>query len=104
MIAKVDVVGRSDEEIMSTFKTNPSALSLEELLYAGGKLTNDLAPNRLSMKRPLNFSRIASGLIITLDVFICGKTNLTWLRKNSKLPRHSKKQIKPNPTLGMLHF
>ncbi|NLI23950.1 MAG: hypothetical protein GX419_04505 [Bacteroidales bacterium] len=43
MIAKVDVVGRSDEEIMSTFQSNPSALSLEELLYAGGKLTNDLA-------------------------------------------------------------
>jgi len=42
MIAKVDIVGHSDEQIMSLFETNPDSLTLEELLYAGGKLTNDL--------------------------------------------------------------
>ena len=37
----VDSLGRSDEEINQTFDTNPSALSVEELLY-GATLTKDL--------------------------------------------------------------
>jgi tetratricopeptide (TPR) repeat protein len=36
--AKVDLVGHSDEEILSLFESNPDSLNLEELLYAGGKL------------------------------------------------------------------
>jgi len=37
----VDKVGRSDEQILAQFKTDASALSLEELLYAG-KLSTDM--------------------------------------------------------------
>lgn len=37
----VDSIGRSDEEINATFNSNPTALSVEELLY-GATLTKDL--------------------------------------------------------------
>ncbi len=37
----VDSIGRSDDEINATFDSNPSALSIEELLY-GATLTKDL--------------------------------------------------------------
>lgn len=37
----VDKVGRSDEQILAQFKSDPSTLSLEELLYAGA-LTQDM--------------------------------------------------------------
>ena len=37
----VDSIGRSDDEINATFDSNPSALSIEELLY-GSTLTKDL--------------------------------------------------------------
>ncbi len=40
LTASVDVIGKSDEEINKLFDTNPSALSVEELLYAA-TLTDD---------------------------------------------------------------
>lgn len=40
--ASIDVIGKSDEEIMNIFASNPSALSVDEILYAG-TLTNDNA-------------------------------------------------------------
>jgi tetratricopeptide (TPR) repeat protein len=40
-VVNVDVVGRSDDEILSLMKSDPKALSLEELLYAA-TLTNDM--------------------------------------------------------------
>ena len=40
--ASIDVVGRSDEEIMALATSNPKQLSLEEILYAG-TLTDDNA-------------------------------------------------------------
>lgn len=41
MIVSVDKIGRSDEEILALAKSDPKALSLEELLYAG-TLTDNL--------------------------------------------------------------
>lgn len=40
LIVNVDVIGFSDEEIMSYIETNPDTLGLEEMLYAA-KLTDD---------------------------------------------------------------
>ena len=40
--ASIDVIGRSDEEIMALATSDPKQLSVEELLYAG-TLTDDLA-------------------------------------------------------------
>ncbi len=34
IIANIEIVGKSDEEIMTTWKNNPKELSVEELLYA----------------------------------------------------------------------
>jgi tetratricopeptide (TPR) repeat protein len=41
MTVSVDKVGRSDEQILAQFKTDATALSLEELLYAGA-ITKDV--------------------------------------------------------------
>jgi len=41
MSVNVDLIGRSDEEIMAQYKTDPKALSLEELIRAGN-LTADM--------------------------------------------------------------
>lgn len=38
--AKIKIIGKSDEEIMNAYNTNPESLSVEELLYAG-TLTDD---------------------------------------------------------------
>ncbi len=40
IIANIEIVGKSDEEIMTTWKNNPKELSVEELLY-GSTLTAD---------------------------------------------------------------
>ncbi|MDE7091980.1 MAG: hypothetical protein K2O43_00940, partial [Muribaculaceae bacterium] len=40
--ASIDVIGKSDQEIMELFQTNPSALSVDEILYAA-TLTNNNA-------------------------------------------------------------
>lgn len=40
--ASINVIGKSDEEITNIFDTNPAALSVEEILYAG-TLTDDAA-------------------------------------------------------------
>lgn len=40
MTINVDVIGRSDEQILSQMRSDPSVLSLEEMLYAG-TLTSD---------------------------------------------------------------
>ena len=42
LTANYDIIGRSDEEIVEAFDTNPKVLSVEELLYAA-TLTNDNA-------------------------------------------------------------
>ena len=41
MTINYDVIGRSDDQILDTYKTAPSQLSVEELLYAGNLLTDD---------------------------------------------------------------
>lgn len=41
IVVKVDSMGRSDEEIINTFNSNPNQLSIEELLY-GASLQNNL--------------------------------------------------------------
>lgn len=40
LIANIEIVGKSDEEIMAAFNSNPKELSVEELLY-GSTLTKD---------------------------------------------------------------
>lgn len=40
LTASIDVIGKSDEEILNILKMNPKALSIDELLYAA-TLTND---------------------------------------------------------------
>ncbi len=44
MIVDVNLIGLSDEEILAAIKSDPSVLSLEQLLYAA-TLTND--PNEM---------------------------------------------------------
>ena len=41
MTINYDVIGRSDDQILDTYKTAPSQLSVEELLYAGNLLADD---------------------------------------------------------------
>lgn len=40
LTASINTIGKSDEELMKTFETNPSELSIDELLYTA-TLTND---------------------------------------------------------------
>lgn len=40
MVVNVDVIGRSDEQILSQMRSDPSVLSMEEMLYSG-TLTSD---------------------------------------------------------------
>ena len=42
MIINYNIIGRSDDEILAQFNTDPSKLSIEELIY-GATLTNDAA-------------------------------------------------------------
>lgn len=46
-----DVIGRSDEEIMAQFGEDASKLSVEELIYAANKLTNDAAKKEAIYKK-----------------------------------------------------
>ena len=39
--ASIDVIGKSDSEIKSLFKSNPSALSVDELLYCSTLTDNN---------------------------------------------------------------
>ena len=39
--ASIDVIGKSDQEIMELFQTNPSALSVDEILYAATLTDNN---------------------------------------------------------------
>lgn len=41
MVINYDVIGRSDEEIVKTFESEPGNLSVEELIYAGNILATD---------------------------------------------------------------
>lgn len=41
IIANIEIVGKSDEEIMAVWKSNPETLTVEELLYASS-LTDDM--------------------------------------------------------------
>ena len=50
LTANYDVIGRSDEEINAAFDSDPSALSVEELLYAA-TLTNDNARKEAIYKK-----------------------------------------------------
>ncbi|MBQ7635389.1 MAG: tetratricopeptide repeat protein [Bacteroidaceae bacterium] len=45
MIINYNIIGRSDDEILAQFNTDPTKLNVEELIY-GGTLTNDAALQR----------------------------------------------------------
>ncbi|MBR3455247.1 MAG: tetratricopeptide repeat protein [Bacteroidaceae bacterium] len=42
MVINYDVVGRTDEQIKETFKTSPESLSVEELVYYGNLIAEDI--------------------------------------------------------------
>ena len=50
LTANYDIIGRSDEEIVEAFNSNPKVLSVEELLYAA-TLTNDNARKEAIFKK-----------------------------------------------------
>ncbi|MCM1312709.1 MAG: tetratricopeptide repeat protein [Bacteroides sp.] len=51
MIINYDVIGRSDEEILSTFSETPNKLSVEELIYAGNVLATSDAQKEAIFKK-----------------------------------------------------
>ena len=51
MTINYDVIGRSDSEIIDQFKSDPSKLSVEELLYAGNKLTKNSSEKEAYYKK-----------------------------------------------------
>jgi hypothetical protein len=50
LTANIEIIGKSDEEISELFKSNPSALSLEEILYAA-TLTEDISQKEAIYKK-----------------------------------------------------
>lgn len=90
--ASIDVIGKSDEEINNYFDTDPSQLSLEELLYAG-TLTEDNArklkiyetTTRLYPNDYRGFNNLAKAQFINGDY----NAALASLNKASKLNANS---------------
>jgi hypothetical protein len=54
LTANIEIIGKSDEEISELFKTNPSELSLEEILYAA-TLTNIISEKEAIYKKTVEF-------------------------------------------------
>lgn len=56
IIANIEIVGKSDEEIMAAWNSNPKELSVEELLYASTLTTDDKVKERIYQFVTANFS------------------------------------------------
>lgn len=56
LIANIEIVGKSDEEIMAAWKSNPKELSVEELLYASTLTNDDKVKESLFQYVTANFS------------------------------------------------
>jgi tetratricopeptide (TPR) repeat protein len=56
IIANIEIVGKSDEEIMAAWKSNPKELTVEELLYASTLTTEDKVKESIFQYVTANFS------------------------------------------------
>lgn len=56
IIANIEIVGKSDEEIMTAWKNNPKELSVEELLYASSLTDDEREKERIYQYVTANFT------------------------------------------------
>ncbi len=56
IIANIEIVGKSDEEIMTTWNSNPKELTVEELLYASSLTNDEKVKERIYQYVTANFS------------------------------------------------
>jgi tetratricopeptide (TPR) repeat protein len=56
IIANIEIVGKSDEEIMTTWNNNPRELTVEELLYASSLTDDEKVKERIYQYVTANFS------------------------------------------------
>ena len=54
--ANIEIIGKSDEEIMTAWKNNPKELSIEELLYASTLTDDEKVKERIYQYATANFS------------------------------------------------
>ncbi len=55
--ANIEIIGKSDEEIMTAWKNNPKELSVEELLYASSLTADEKEKERIYQYVTANFSK-----------------------------------------------
>src|SRR5690554_1629709 len=56
IVANIEIVGKSDEEIMTAWNNNPKELSVEELLYASSLTDDEKVKERIYQYVTANFS------------------------------------------------
>ncbi len=56
LIANIEIIGKSDEEIMAAWNNNPKALTVEELLYGSTLTSDDAVKQRIYQYATANFS------------------------------------------------
>ena len=86
MSVDVEVVGKSDEELLKLGLSDPKSLNLEEILHAA-TLTNDLNQKATIYKAATEKFPQCSGLRITSVMFMFNLARLLMPRMLSKLPR-----------------
>ncbi len=57
LIANIEIIGKSDEEIMAAWNNNPKELTVEELLYASTLTSDEAVKERIYQYATANFSR-----------------------------------------------
>ncbi len=57
LIANIEIIGKSDEEIMAAWNGNPKELTVEELLYASTLTADEAVKERIFQYATANFSR-----------------------------------------------
>ncbi|MGI6572885.1 MAG: tetratricopeptide repeat protein [Fermentimonas sp.] len=57
LIANIEIIGKSDEEIMAAWNNNPKELTVEELLYASTLTSDEAVIERIYQYATANFSR-----------------------------------------------
>lgn len=55
LIASIDIIGKTDDEIMSFWRNDPKQLNVEELLYASTLTSNDTEKERIYQYVTVNF-------------------------------------------------
>ena len=56
LIANIEIIGKSDEEIMAAWNNNPKVLTVEELLYGSTLTSDDAVKQRIYQYATANFS------------------------------------------------